>query len=75
VNLGRIHSLQTPQNKKQKKNIPPQKNRGMAAHLRQELLSEYHDVWTSGLTFYEHPMTIQPESHVLWKKPVGRVSE
>jgi len=27
----------------------------MAAHLRQELLSEYHDVRTSGLTFYEHP--------------------
>ena len=26
-----------------------------AKHLRQELLSEYHDVQTSGLTFYEHP--------------------
>jgi len=27
----------------------------MAAHLRQELLSEYHDVRTSGLTLNEHP--------------------
>jgi len=26
-----------------------------AKHLRKELQSDYHDVWTSGLTFYEHP--------------------
>ena len=43
-----------------------------AKHLIQELLSEYHDVRTSGLTFYEHPNDpYQPVSHVLQKKPVG----
>jgi len=46
-------------------------------HLRQELLSEYHDVWTSGLTFYEHPNDpYQPVGHVFVEETCwGRVSE
>ena len=63
-----------PPKQKTKKKHTTTKKRGMAAkHLRQELLSEYHDVQTSGLTFYEHPNDpyIQPASHVLQKKPLG----
>jgi len=74
VNLARIPQPPNPPKQKMKKKKYHHKKRGIVAkNLRQELLSEYYDVRTSGLTFYGPPNDpyIQPASHVLRKKPFG----
>jgi len=47
-----------------------------AKHLIQELLSEYHDVRTSGLTFYGHQMTHTNQQAMYCRRNLlGRVSK